>query len=464
MTPHISCAEAQTAVRGRWIRNAAPKDKVISSITSDSRRPCPGALFLALPGEKFDGHAFLADAIKQGAEVLCVVEEKLPKDLNIPENVSVLAVNETVAAYQSLANFHRHRFPSLPVAAVTGSSGKTSTKEMLRAIFAAAYGAEAVCATEGNTNNHVGVPQNLLRLTPEHKACIIEMGSNHHGEIAPLSRCAEPDAALITCIGRCHLEHFGDLDGVAREKSSIFSFLKPGGTAVIPKDCPQRKILEDAAKGKKILYFGNTPDCDVQSIYSGGHLHGSSFELHWKNGPSHKISWRLTGAHQALNAAGAACAAGALGVSPEKIAAGLAECSLPGMRMRVSEKGGITWINDAYNANPDSMAACLAWLSEFAHPEKLILVLGDMLEIGSTAAQSHTETLQKAAKLIPGARIVAVGPMMLAAADSLSGLTAAKCGSSAEAAPLVQALARPGDMVFLKASRGTKLEVVEPAQ
>ncbi|MDD3117930.1 MAG: Mur ligase family protein, partial [Victivallales bacterium] len=179
----------------------------VTEVLTDSRRDCTGALFIPLRGETFDGHDFLSAAIANGAAAVLTEPGKASADPSL--NIAIIEVENTTAAYQDLACWHRGRFPRLRVAAVTGSSGKTSTKEMLRAIFNAAVGPEAVLATEGNTNNQVGVPQNLLRLGPQHRLAVVEMGTNHHGEIAPLSRMAAPDVTLITFIGNCHLEFLG---------------------------------------------------------------------------------------------------------------------------------------------------------------------------------------------------------------------------------------------------------------
>ena len=184
----------------------------VDLVTTDSRQKSANALFIAIPGETFDGHDYLAAAMENGAVLLCIEKKSLGK---LPAGAPAIAVDSTITAYQRLAAFHRRRC-GVKTIALTGSSGKTSTKEMLRAIFEHVFGKEHVLATEGNTNNQIGVPQNLLRLTPRHKICIIEMGTNHPGEIEPLSAAVEPDAALIVSIGRCHLEYLGSLEGGSR--------------------------------------------------------------------------------------------------------------------------------------------------------------------------------------------------------------------------------------------------------
>ena len=429
----------------------------VEQITTDSRLKTVDSLFLAIPGETFDGHDYLAAAMANGAVLLCIEKKSLGK---LPAGAPAIAVDSTIAAYQRLAAFHRKRC-GVKTIALTGSSGKTSTKEMLRAIFEHVCGKEHVLATEGNTNNQIGVPQNLMRLTPAHQFCIIEMGTNHPGEIEPLSAAAEPDAALIVSIGRCHLEHLGSLEGVAREKAHIFQHLQPEGTAVIPAGAAGFDLMVQAAGKHSKLFFGT--GADFESIYKGGNIRGSSFELiDNRTGERALVEWNLSGAHQAANAAGAAAVAASFGIPLAEIAAGLANCSLPGMRMKLSEHGGAQWLNDAYNANPDSMKATLNWLSDFADPSKLVLVLGDMREVGELSEEVHVEILRLALEHCPGARIAAVGPYMVQAAERCRSEKIVSFPDSAAAAEGVRAMVHPGDLVFLKASRGTRLERVEP--
>ena len=433
-----------------------PHGEGVDSVTTDTRAITPNSLFIALAGERFDGHEFLETAISKGASLLCVERTKLGK---LPAGAPAIAVDSTVAAYQALARFHRLRL-SVKAIALTGS---TSAKEMLRAIFARASGTEHVLATEGNTNNQIGVPQNLLKLTPEHKFCIIECGTNHHGEIEPLSNAIRPDAALIVSIGRCHLENLGSLEGVAAEKSKIFSHLAPRGTAVVPLGAAGFDIMLKAAGTRDIRPYGTGEGSVMEAFYRGGNINGSSFELlNHRTGERVTVNWPLSGAHQAHNAAGAAAVADAFGISMQTIAEGLADCVLPGMRMKRTEHNGATWLNDAYNANPDSMKATLNWLQEFADPEKLVLVLGDMREIGELSQAVHREVLEKALADFPGARIAAIGPEMVRAAQTLNNPQIRTWSDSQSAAEGVRALVKNGDLVFLKASRGTRLELIEP--
>lgn len=449
--------EIREATGGTFLN--PPEGDGVDSVTTDSRIAAPNSLFIAIPGEQFDGHDFLDTARKQGAVLLCVERARLSK---LPPGAPAIVVDSAVRAYQNLAKFHRLRFPVKAVA-LTGSSGKTSVKEMLRAIFNRAYGPEHVLATEGNTNNQIGVPQNLLRLTARHKICILECGTNHHGEIEPLSETIRPDVGLIVSIGRCHLEYLGSLEGVAKEKSTLFRHLSPDGTAVLPLHAAGFDIMKEAAGNHRILCYGSGKDSVMEAVYRGGSVTGSSFELiNHATGETATVNWSLSGKHQAGNAAGAATAAAALGIPMKVIAEGLAECVLPGMRMKITRRGEALWINDAYNANPDSMRATLEWLEEFADPAKLLLVLGDMREVGESSRSVHREILERALHAFPGARIAAVGPEMTLAAEELNSPLIQSFPDSASAAEPVRKMVRPGDLVFLKASRGTRLERIEP--
>ena len=449
----FSAEELARGAGGRWTDG---RGTAVSGVFTDTRQDGSGRLFIALSGENFDAHDFRPAAVSAGAAALCVAESKLGR-LPEPCPVPVLAVADPLRSYQGIARLHRRRFPELTVAAVTGSVGKTSVKEMLRAIFTAAAGAERVLYTVGNTNNQVGVPQNLLRLQPQHRFAVIEMGTNHHGEIEPLSCCALPQVALVNSIAPCHLEFLGSLEGIAREKSRIFSGLPADGTAVIPRSCPAVEVLAEAAAPFRLLRFGEGSGCAVEAHYCGGRLEGSSFELRFADGERFEISWSLTGRHQAVNAAAAAAAALAAGIAPAVIAEGLERTVLPGMRGKLVRSGGVTYLNDAYNANPGSMRAAFEHLAEFADPGKLILLLGEMRELGPESEAAHREIYGLAARLFPGARIVTVG-------DGFRNAGGGEHFASAADARRVTAEAKPGDLVFAKGSRGIGVEAALPEE
>ncbi len=445
----FNSSELAAATGGRWL---TPPPALLRGISTDTRQAGDGKLFLALAGERFDAHDFLAGAVDANYAALCIEEGKLGK---LPAGcpAPVLAVENTLDAYQKIARLHRRRFPDLTVVAVTGSVGKTSVKEMLRAIFTAAAGEDQVLYTIGNTNNQVGVPQNLLRLTKQHRYAVIEMGTNHHGEIEPLSRCAEPQAAIVNTVAPCHLEFLGSLEGVATEKSKIFTGLVSGGTAVIPAECPAREVLAAAAEPFRQLCFGK--DCRGELL--DGDLGTSTFRLTFPAGETFDVTWSLTGEHQVANASAAALAALAASVPPAVIAAGLAGTRLPGMRSKITVINNVTYFNDAYNANPASMRASFELLkANRSRYTGMLLILGEMRELGPEAPAAHAETLRLARHLLPGARIFTVGEGFRASPGDRHFPT------PEAAAPEISAT--PGEVVFAKGSRGIAVELSLPEE
>ncbi|MCQ2378309.1 MAG: UDP-N-acetylmuramoyl-tripeptide--D-alanyl-D-alanine ligase [Victivallaceae bacterium] len=452
-TATLSAAEAACAASGSWSGNGAAD--VFGGVYTDSRLDGHGKLFLALKGERFDGHDFLEAAVRSGCAGVCVDADH--SDAARKFGVPVLTVQETLTAYQGLARAFRRKFPRLKVVAVTGSVGKTSVKEMLRAVLTESSAPEKVLATEGNTNNQIGVPQNLFRLTPDHEYAVIEMGTSAPGEIAPLSRTAEPDVALVNSIAPCHLEKLIDLAGVAREKASVADALAVGGTAILPFDAPEKSVLAECWHGKKILSFGDDPACAIRSEYLGGDLGKSKFRLRFPDGTVHTVEWMLGGAHQARNAAGAAAAAWAFGIDAGTICRGLPKTRLPGMRMKRTVFDGVVYLNDAYNANPASMKATLAQLAASGiDARKLVLVLGGMRELGTFSEAAHREIAALAAELFPAGRIVTVG-------EEFAALPAYRHFADSESGDL-HSLVREGDLVFLKGSRGIALEKLIPPE
>ncbi|MBR2373896.1 MAG: UDP-N-acetylmuramoyl-tripeptide--D-alanyl-D-alanine ligase [Lentisphaeria bacterium] len=441
---YFTAAEAERSGAGVWQKEGT----AFSGIFTDTRQNGSGSLFVALSGENFDAHDFLNKAVESGAAALCVERSKAHL---APAGIPLLLCDDTLKAYQALANFHRKRFADLTVFAVTGSVGKTSVKEMLRAICVESAGAaEYVLWTEGNTNNQIGVPRNLLRLTSAHRYAVLEAGTNHFGEIAPLSCAISPHVALVNSIAPCHLEFLLSLEGVAEEKSHICDGLKTDGIAVFPAEVPQLEILKQKAPGRVMLFGSGIGDVTVE--YMGGTLRGSKIKLHFPSGAEHIVEWHLSGAHQAMNAAAAATAALAAGIAPEIIAAGLVKTELPGGRNRIFRSGGVTFIDDTYNANPAAVCAALKNLKEFADPAKLVLLLGEMRELGDASAAAHEEVLALAKELFPGCRLITVG-------------SAYGQGALADAAAAREVIVRslkPGDLLFAKGSRGVKLETALP--
>ncbi|WP_412478990.1 UDP-N-acetylmuramoyl-tripeptide--D-alanyl-D-alanine ligase [Azonexus sp. IMCC34839] len=370
-------SQVAAAVSGRMLG----EDLALSGVSTDTRAIAAGQLFVALKGERFDAHDFLAQAFASGASALLVSDE-----VKVPAGVPAVVVDDTRLALGRLAKAWRASF-KLPVIAVTGSNGKTTTKEMVAAILQAEFG-EAVLATRGNLNNDIGLPLTLLGLNAGHRAAVIEMGMNHPGEIAYLAPIGAPTVALITNAQRAHLEGMGDLDEVAREKGSIFTGLPAEGIAVINADDAYADFWRKAAGGRPVRTFAIDGAADVNGAVI---VHGleMSLTLTAPEGET-EIKLSVPGRHNARNAVAAAAACLAAGIPLRSVAAGLANFSgVKGRLQRRAGKAGAELLDDTYNANPDSVRAGIDVLA--ATIGKKLLVLGDMGEIGEASGQYHDE-------------------------------------------------------------------------
>ncbi len=458
--------ELLTITEGSWLVPPAGEEAGgVQAVSMDSRAIAAGELFLAYRGETHDSHDYLSQALDHQAAALIV--DRRPShallDRCLATAVPCLQVSDTLAAYQALGHAHRRRFDKLRVIAITGSSGKTSTKEMVAAIARAAVGVDAVLATQGNTNNLIGVPRNLLQLRLHHRIAVLELGTSLPGEIAILTRLVQPDIAILTSIGPVHLEGLGSIEGVRREKAAIFEPLALNdGWAILPRELAQEPILADLLPAGRTITVGSRPDADLRVTYVSGDLEGSRFTASLGDQPPVEVSWPLHGAHQAANG-GLALAAGLrLGVDLPAAAAALAKLLLPGMRMAITERDGVHWINDAYNANADSMRALIDWLALAVKPDQpLILCLGDMLELGEQVQDFHREIISYARRRLPAGTIVAIGPEMARAAGELGGCIVFE--QVPDARDWLHSQLPTSGVVAIKASRGMRLERLLPA-
>lgn len=383
-------------------------DAQFQGVGSDSRTLPAGALFVALKGERFDGHEFLAEAAANGAAGALVSEVRTAP-------LPCLRVVDTRAALSRLAAAWRSRF-SLPLVAVTGSNGKTTVKEMLASILRQD---RPTLATEGNLNNDLGVPLMLLRLGLLHGYAVIEMGANHAGEIGHLSQLARPGVCVITNVGPAHLEGFGNIEGVARAKGEILQGLAAGGTAVLNADDTYVDYWADYWRGlagsRRVVSFGLARSADVTASELGLKTQHSEFVMHTPAGAA-RVSLALAGRHNVMNALAAAAAAFALGVSIEDTAHGLSHVASAHGRFEAGPgRNGCCVIDDTYNANPGSVASGLAALAAF--PGEKVLVLGDMAELGERAEEWHAE-IGRQAREAGVARLLATGDLGAAAARS----------------------------------------------
>lgn len=355
-------------------------DAAISGAAIDTRQLLAGQLFVALPGTRVDGHDFVRKAAALGAGgalVSKVVDCALPQ----------LLVPDVLAALQQLAARWRVLWGELSggrIAGITGSNGKTSVKTLLAAMLSRQF---QVFATPGNLNNHIGVPLCLLNLRPEHQHGVIEMGASHAGEIAQLAAWAQPDVGLVTNAGDAHLEGFGSRDGVARAKSEIFAALPAGGTAVINADDVYAKQWQGQNKAESAVLFGRNEVAQVRALQENNQPAQQDFYLSL-NGEKQPVSLHLPGRHSVMNALAAAAAAQILGADIDNIAQAINQIQPVGGRLQASQlASGVSLINDAYNANPASMAAAIEVLA--GQPAPRHLVIGDMAELGATAHAAH---------------------------------------------------------------------------
>lgn len=363
-------------------------DVTIQDLSSDSRKVGDATLFVALKGERFDGHDFAATAIENGAAAL-MVERELA--LNIPQ----LIVTDCQKAMGAIGAYVRDQINPICVA-LTGSNGKTSVKEMIATILSAKY---QVLYTAGNFNNEIGVPLTLLRLTPADEYGVFELGANHKGEIDYTSGLVRPNVALVNNVGSAHLEGFGSQAGVAQAKSEIFNHLQADGTAIINADDAFADVMSVKARPYKQLHFSQQEGAAKRRIdvIATGHKADADgcyrFMLNYL-GESCDVKLPLAGRHQVSNALAAASVCIALGLSLTDIAHGLSQLTPVKGRMQPSQLGRIRLIDDSYNANPVSVGAAIAWLKEIS--ENRCLVLGDLGELGDNAPLLHAELGQLA--------------------------------------------------------------------
>jgi UDP-N-acetylmuramoyl-tripeptide--D-alanyl-D-alanine ligase len=360
-------------------------------VSTDSRTCGPGDLFVALKGDRFDAHDFLADVAARN--VSAVLAARLPDHFNVP---ALRVTGDTRTALGALANGWRRRF-SMPLVAVTGSNGKTTVKEMISSIFAAAVGESARLATSGNFNNDVGLPLTLFRLNDTHKLAVVELGMNHPGETALLGKIAEPSVAVVNNAQREHQEFMATVEAVALEHASVIHALKPEGVAVFPADDTYAGIWRVAATGNRIVDFAldtaeraaeRTTEAAVQGSLDGNQLSIDTPEGHVD------VTLQVLGAHNAHNALAATAAALAAGVSLDAIKRGLEAFGAVKGRLQVKHAAigamaGAMVIDDTYNANPDSMIAAIDVLA--ARPSPRVLVMGDMGEVGDNGPEFHRE-------------------------------------------------------------------------
>lgn len=439
------------AVGGTVVGTAPPEDLTVSALCRDSRQIVPGSLYLPLSGERFDGHDFIDDALARGA-VGCLTAKVLP---HYRADKCYIKVPDTRLALRDLARYFLEE-AALPCVGITGSVGKTTTKEMIAAVLSQR---RCVLKTEGNLNNDIGLPLTLLRLTPAHEICVLEMGTNHFGEIDYLARIAPPDTAVLTNIGDCHIEFLGSREGVLMAKSELFAHMAPGGLAVLNGDDALLAPLHGKLPVKTVL-CGTLPGLDYTATDIREDDAGQVVCTVTTPRTQFTAIIPAPGRHMIYPALMAAAVGERYGMTGGEIAAGIL-CFAPGaMRMNVIDRAdSIRILDDAYNANPQSMKAAIDVLAG-GGAKCRVAVLGDMFELGGGAQVLHAEVGAYLGRSGVNC-LVAVGPLARHIAQAAKGAGCAETHwvEDTEAAlPILRTLARPHTTFLVKASRGMAFE------
>lgn len=431
-------------------------DGSVGGISTDSRTVSAAELFIPLKGERFDGHDFIPAAAARGVRVFLAEAGWMAGNV-IPGNPVIITVADTLKALGDLASFHRARF-SLPVIGITGSNGKTTTKEMLSSILSRTGSGLKTC---GNLNNLIGLPQMLLQLNGQHRWAVLEMGMSELGEIDRLAEIARPDVGVITNAFPAHLETLGSVEVVARAKGELFLRLAAGSCAVYNADDPLISSTPSPAGVKRVSFGLGKADVRAEAIQCQGKK-GQSFVLCLPSGKQ-SVALKAFGLHNVYNALAAAAVAHVLGMAPLVIRDGLESFTPFEKRFSLEEIGSITLIDDSYNANPGSMQAALVTLRDIKEQCRGIAVLGDMLELGENSDTAHAEVGRLAASCVD--RLYIMGEMAEAVAlgaisEGLSPGAVITAKSHKEILKDLLSTMIDGDCILIKGSRGMRMEVV----
>jgi UDP-N-acetylmuramoyl-tripeptide--D-alanyl-D-alanine ligase len=425
----------------------------VKNVCTDSRQAQAGDLFFAIRGENHDGHNFLDEVAAKKVNAVVIERKKIPAHL---PDCSVLLVNDTRAALGKLAAAYRKQFDVL-VIAVAGSNGKTTTKELLASVLKQKL---PTLASEASFNNDIGVPLTLLRLEKSHRAAVLEVGTNHPGELAPLVKMAQPKYGVLTNIGREHLEFFGDLEGVAREEGWLAELLPAEGKLFVNGDNEWTDKIVQRTQAKVVrVGLGEQNDWRAERVRLD--KGGVTFRIATaKEEFCGEYRIHLLGRHQVVNALLSAAVGEEPGLGRAEIQRGLAECKPAKMRLQFWEANGIRVLDDAYNANADSMLAALETLCDLPLQGRRVAVLGEMNELGAQSEAAHAEIGRKVAELQIG-QLFAIGRMapVMAKAARAAGLMRVFEFESVEAARgAVKNFVKAGDVILIKASRASRLE------
>ena len=423
----------------------------IGLVTTDSREVCPGCIFVAFPGERFDGHDFAAKALEEGAAYVVLNH---PVE-GVPAEQAVISPDSYHAMMVMGANYRSQFHPK--VVGVTGSVGKTTTKQMT---YAAIAGFGSTIKTEGNQNNELGLPRTMFRIGKETQYAVVEMGMSHAGEIERLSKCARPDVGIITCIGVSHIGNLGSQENICKAKLEICAGLPEGAPLVLNGDDPflRKAVLPDHVR--PVWFSLGDENADVCALSIQQDEKGMSFVLEDHEEGTFLVKIPAMGRHNVANALAAYCAATRLGLNARRVIAGLADFEQTGMRQKVVHVRGVDVIEDCYNANPDSMKAALAMFREYPCKRRFAL-LGDMLELGDISRAAHEEVGRQAVENKVD-YLVTYGEQAkrIAVVAAAKGLPTLHADTYAQAAETLLNKMQPGDALLVKASRGMALEKV----
>jgi UDP-N-acetylmuramoyl-tripeptide--D-alanyl-D-alanine ligase len=417
-----------------------------AKVSTDTRQIENGCIFFALKGDKFDANDFAKQALEKGA-IKAVIDKKLPED-----HPGLLLVDDSLKTLQDLAVYHRNQF-NIPVLGITGSNGKTTTKELINAVLSKKY--NTLC-TRGNLNNHIGVPLTLLNLNPSHELAIIEMGANHVGEIGFLSSLASPTYGLITNIGKAHIEGFGSFENIIKGKTELYEYIRNNGGSIFLNE--DNEILSSKASGLTTHSYGkgSAPAVKGRIISSSPFL---QIEFRTNELPQPiKVNSQLLGGYNFENIMSAVSAGLHFGVSPEMIREALENYAPANSRSQLKESGRNTLFLDSYNANPTSMRAAIENFSNLETKQPKGLILGDMLELGDTTHHEHEEII-KLTKAYPYSFVILVGEFFTKTCPDLPAYIS--FGDSAAAAAFIKNKNISDHTILMKGSRGIKLEIVE---
>ncbi len=428
------------------------KDKEIKDITTDSRKAVSGVLFIPLIGEKFDGHEFINAAFDLGAAAVLT-----QKETEMLVGKTIIRVDDTLKALGDIARYYKQQH-NVPTVAVTGSVGKTTTKDMLASVLSQKYN---TLKTQKNFNNHIGLPWTIFGLEKEHEAAVLEMGMNHFGEIAYLASIGRPDVAVITNIGQSHIENLGSREGIFKAKMEMTKLFTKDNTLIVNGDDDFLSTTKGMGDYKVVYYGIKNPENDVyaRNIENNG-LNGVRFTA-VVDGKEYNIEVNVPGEHNVYNALAAICVGREFGVPMDKIIEGIRSFKLTAMRLAVEEHEGITIINDCYNASPDSIRAALKVLST-AESKRKIAILGDVLEMGDFAQQAHYDL---------GKDVVESGAdMLITAGENMKHLAqgardngmenVVTFDKTLEVCNFAKEEIKSGDAVLIKASHGMHFEEV----